>query len=197
MADLSVRPSQGTCVVTDPRPPLLGIPAARLPSCPGCDTCRTVEPAGLGLCFRQALLLEAGTVTGVTGAWGGLAVCVWGGARGILSWRRQSPVLLGRGLPGGRTTAPAVIGPHQHQALRGPMALFPECRVHRPRPRIHQGFHPRSPEPLKTTRILGLTLPHPLPASAATLCSPLFLLCHHQAERFSRQIGQLCRRAAS
>lgn len=100
MANLFLRPSQGTCVVTDPCPPLLGIPAARLPSFPGCDMCSTIGSTGLCLYFHQALLLEAGTVTGKTGTWGGPAVCVWGGGPpGILSWRRQSPVLPGRGLP--------------------------------------------------------------------------------------------------
>ena len=99
MANLFLRPSQGTCVVPDPCPPLLGIPAAHLPSFPGRDACSTVGSTGLCLYFRPALLLEAGTVTGKTGTWGGPAVCVGGGAPGILSWRRQSPVLLGRGLP--------------------------------------------------------------------------------------------------
>lgn len=107
MANLSIRPSQGTCVVTDPRPPLLGIPAARLPSFLGCNTCSTIESAGLGLYFRQALLLDAGPVTGVTGAWGGPAVCVVGGdrafcpggGRALFSWEggcqeaEQEPLL--------------------------------------------------------------------------------------------------------
>ena len=81
MANLFLRPSQGTCVVPDPCPPLLGIPAARLPSFPGRDACSTVGSTGLCLYFRPALLLEAGTVTGKTGTWGGPAVCGGGGHR--------------------------------------------------------------------------------------------------------------------
>lgn len=93
VADLFLRPSRGTCVVTDPRPPFLGIPTAR-PSFPGCDICSTIGSTGLCLYFRQALLLEAGTVTGMTGIWGGTTVCVaggWGGHRAFCPGGDRAP----------------------------------------------------------------------------------------------------------
>lgn len=63
--------------------------------------------------------------------------------------------------------------------------------------RVHQGFHPRSPEPLKTTRILGLTYcltPSLLPRTPCALPTSCRLTTSLNG---SRQIGQLCRKEAS
>ena len=118
MANLSIRPPQGTCVVTDPRPPLLGIPAARLPSFLGCNTCSTIESAGLGLYFRQALLLDAGPVTGVTGAWGGPAVCVVGGT-GHSVLEEAEPCSPGKGAARRQNKSPCCHWPPPTPSLEG------------------------------------------------------------------------------
>ena len=106
MANLFLRPSQGTCVVPDPCPPLLGIPAARLPSFPGRDACSTVGSTGLCLfpsgsaprgrhCDREDW--HMGRTCGVC-VGGHRAFCP-GGDRALFSWEggcheaEQQPML--------------------------------------------------------------------------------------------------------
>ena len=187
VADLFLCPSRGTCVVTDPRPPLLGIPTARPPSFPGCDACSTIGSTGLCLYFHQALLLEAGTVTGMTGIWGGPAVCVGVGHQAFCPGGDRAP-FSERGCHKAEQEFMVSLAPTNTKPWGEPMGLFPECQVHRPRPpgQGSPGLSPQKPWTPSDNQDPGADLlPHPLPASAAASCSPHFLPCHHQPERFS------------
>ena len=124
MANLFLRPSQGTCLVPDPCPPLLGIPAAHLPSFPGRDACSTVGSTGLCLYFRPALLLEAGTVTGKTGTWGGPAVC-GGGGTGHSVREETEPCSPGKGAAMRQNSNPCCHWPPPTPSLEGALGVVP------------------------------------------------------------------------
>lgn len=164
-------PISGDPVVTDPHPPSWAS-CCPPPIMSGCDTCRTVESAGLGLCFRQALASPRGWhCDRVTGAWGDCCVCGGVGGPGILSLRRQGPVLLGRGCQEAEQQPLLSLAPTNTKPW-GPLALFLSARSITSQASVHQGFHPGALNPLRQPGSWGLTLPHPASTSAATLCSP-------------------------